>query len=76
MMPLWMTATLLELQSRCGCAFASEGRPCVAQRVWPKPVEPASGSLVSRSASRPSLPSAFEPASTPWASMTAMPALS
>ena len=26
--------------SQCGCAFASVTRPCVAQRVWPIPVEP------------------------------------
>ncbi len=34
MMPLWMTTTL---PARCGCAFCSDGRPCVAQRVWPMP---------------------------------------
>ena len=26
--------------SQCGWAFASVTRPCVAQRVWPMPVEP------------------------------------
>ena len=35
-MPLW-TTTILPVQSRCGCAFSSVGRPCVAQRVWPMP---------------------------------------
>ena len=25
------------VQSRCGWAFSSVGRPCVAQRVWPRP---------------------------------------
>jgi hypothetical protein len=28
----------------CGWALASDGRPCVAQRVWPMPVVPASAS--------------------------------
>ena len=37
MMPLWTTATP---PYECGCAFSSEGRPCVAQRVWPMPVQP------------------------------------
>ena len=35
-MPLW-TTTMSPVQSRCGCAFSSVGRPCVAQRVWPMP---------------------------------------
>ena len=39
MIPLWMTTTRPEA-SRCGWAFSSEGRPCVAQRVWPMPVRP------------------------------------
>ena len=37
MMPLWITTTL---PARCGCAFCSDGRPCVAQRVWPMPGVP------------------------------------
>ena len=37
-MPLWMTATGPAL---CGCAFSSDGRPCVAHRVWPIPIWPA-----------------------------------
>ena len=36
MMPLW-TTTMRPVQSRCGWAFSSVGRPCVAQRVWPTP---------------------------------------
>ena len=43
MMPLW-TTTIGRVQSRCGCAFSSVGRPCVAQRVCPMPYTPASGS--------------------------------
>ena len=35
-MPL-CTTTMSPLQSRCGWAFSSVGRPCVAQRVWPMP---------------------------------------
>ena len=42
MMPLCTTATL---SVACGCAFTSFGLPCVAQRVWPMPLWPASGSL-------------------------------
>src|SRR6058998_2664522 len=34
MMPLWMRTTL---PARCGWAFCSDGRPCVAHRVWPMP---------------------------------------
>ena len=42
MMPLW-TTTMRPVQSRCGWAFSSVGRPCVAQRVWPMPYSPSSG---------------------------------
>ena len=42
MMPLCTTATR---SVACGCALLSVGRPCVAQRVWPMPILPASGSL-------------------------------
>jgi hypothetical protein len=31
------------LQSACGCAFSSLGRPCVAHRVWPMPTQPELG---------------------------------
>ena len=44
MMPLW-TTTMRSLQSRCGWAFSSVGRPCVAQRVWPRPYLPLIGDL-------------------------------
>ena len=37
MMPLWTTASLREA---CGWALVSVGLPCVAQRVWPMPIEP------------------------------------
>ena len=40
MMPLCTTATR---SVACGWALASVGLPCVAQRVWPMPVEPCSG---------------------------------
>src|SRR5437660_1396233 len=43
MMPLWTTTRSPE-QSACGCAFASDGRPCVAQRVCAIPTLPATGS--------------------------------
>ena len=42
MMPL-CTTTMRPVQSRCGCAFSSVGRPCVAQRVCPMPYSPSSG---------------------------------
>ena len=43
MMPLCTTASR---SVACGCALLSVGRPCVAQRVWPMPMVPASGSLL------------------------------
>ena len=46
MMPLCTTATP---PYRCGWAFSSVGRPWVAQRVWPMPVLPETGSAFSRS---------------------------
>ena len=42
MMPLCTTASR---SVACGCALLSDGRPCVAQRVWPMPIVPWSGSL-------------------------------
>ena len=44
------------VQSRCGCAFSSVGRPCVAQRVWPMPKSPSMGSRASTSSRFESLP--------------------
>ena len=44
MMPLWTTASPREA---CGCALVSVGLPCVAQRVWPMPIEPESGAAAS-----------------------------
>ena len=48
MMPLWTTATR---SVACGWALSSVGRPCVAQRVWPMPIVPPSGSRSRRSSS-------------------------
>jgi hypothetical protein len=53
MIPLWITTTL---PARCGCAFCSDGLPCVAQRVCPTPGEPGNGcsrSMASRLSSFP-----------------------
>ena len=47
MMPL-CTTTIRPVQSRCGCAFSSVGRPCVAQRVWPDAVQPVNGLAANR----------------------------
>ena len=55
MIPLW-TTTILPLQSWCGWAFSSLGRPWVAQRVWPMPKAPASGSARRLSSRLRSLP--------------------
>ena len=55
MMPLW-TTTIRPVQSRCGWAFSSVGRPCVAHRVWPIPYSPSSGLPAMTSSSRASLP--------------------
>ena len=41
MMPLCTTASR---SVACGCALLSVGRPWVAQRVWPMPMVPVSGS--------------------------------
>ena len=62
MMPLCTTATR---SVACGCALVSVGRPWVAQRVWPMPIVPASGSLVSRFSRFCSLPSARRRVSAP-----------
>ena len=55
MMPL-CTTTILPVQSRCGWAFSSVGRPCVAQRVCPTPYSPSTGSVSITCSSRLSLP--------------------
>jgi hypothetical protein len=53
MMPLCTTDTPF---TRCGWAFSSEGRPWVAQRVWPMPTVPFGMSLASSISSSESLP--------------------
>ena len=73
MMPLWMTTTRPEA-SRCGCAFSSEGRPCVAQRVCPTPNRPGGGSRAIFAVRLPSLPSLRATRTTPSFPTTAMPA--
>ena len=73
MMPL-CTTTILPVQSRCGCAFSSVGRPCVAQRVWPMPYVPSSGFMrimFSRLRSFPSTRRIWRPSPLPE---TAIPA--
>ena len=55
MMPLWTTATR---SVAMGWALRSDGLPCVAQRVWPMPMVPGSGSAASRVSRLTSLPSA------------------
>src|SRR5450759_4563503 len=55
MMPLW-TTTMRPVQSRCGWAFSSVGRPCVAQRVCPMPYSPSRGLPAITSSRRASLP--------------------
>ncbi len=58
MIPLCTTA-ISPLGSVWGWALWSLGAPWVAQRVWPMPVDPATGSASSISARRESLPSAL-----------------
>jgi hypothetical protein len=73
MIPLWITATL-PVQSRCGWALRSVGRPWVAHRVCPIPVTPPSA--VS-DPSAPSSTSSFPAFRTTWTfppSSTATPA--
>jgi len=52
---LWTTASPREA---CGWALVSVGLPCVAQRVWPMPIEPKSGAAASLASRFLSLPSA------------------
>ena len=61
------------VQSRCGWAFSSVGRPCVAQRVWPMPYSPSSGCFASTSSRLESLPALRRISSSPLRT-TAMPA--
>src|SRR5512139_2127489 len=70
MIPLWMTATC---PARCGWAFSSEGRPWVAQRVWPTPHVPETGRFAICSVSRAIFPSDFRIAMSPSV-RTAIPA--
>ena len=72
MMPLCTTATRPS-QEVWGCAFASLGRPCVAQRVWPMPHVPARPSGSTRRASPLTLPLQCTTSSLPPCS-TAIPA--
>ena len=62
MMPLCTTASR---SVACGCALLSVGLPWVAQRVWPMPMVPASGSRCSRASRLRSLPSARRRVSAP-----------
>ena len=73
MMPLCTTATSPE---RWGWALVSLGRPWVAQRVWPMPRRPLTGSLASFSARRLSLPWARRTVKASGPVTTASPALS
>src|SRR6185503_7052329 len=65
--------TRLPVQSACGCAFSSLGRPWVAQRVWPIPKAPFSGSACRFSSRLRSLPTERRRVSEPFCT-TAMPA--
>ena len=62
MMPLCTTASF---SVACGWALFSVGLPWVAQRVWPMPMVPLSGSLCSRASRLRSLPSARRRVSAP-----------
>src|SRR5487761_594957 len=70
MMPLWTMATR---SVAIGWALVSFGTPCVAQRVWPMPMRPATGSAATRRARLSSLPSARRRSMRPFTSV-AMPA--
>ena len=72
MIPLW-TTTSVPWQSVWGWAFSSDGRPWVAQRVWPMPSEPVSGRSPRTASSILIRPAARRTWSVPsWS--TAMPA--
>src|SRR5688572_8403078 len=73
MMPLCTTASVL-VQSTCGCAFISHGRPWVAHRVCAMPSEPAGEPTFANCASRfEILPRALQ-ISRPWPLIVATPA--
>ena len=73
MMPLWMTV-MAPVQSTCGWALRSLGRPWVAQRVCARPT--AASGVASASAVRRlvSLPARFSTNSSPLGVTSAMPA--
>ena len=64
MMPL-CTTTMRPVQSWWGWAFSSVGRPWVAQRVWPRPHSPESGSAAMLAARFCSLPAERRRTTTP-----------
>ena len=66
MMPLWTTATRPAIW---GWALRSAGTPCVAQRVWPMPVVPGSGSAANSASRLRILPSARRLCSAPSTSV-------
>ena len=73
MIPLWMTV-ISPVQSWCGWALRSFGRPWVAQRVWARPMAACgvrSAMAVWRFAS---LPARFSTNRSPESSTSAMPA--
>src|SRR5688572_24383351 len=73
MMPLCTTASVF-VQSTCGCAFISHGRPWVAHRVCAMPSEPAGEPTFANCASRfEILPRALQ-ISRPWPLIVATPA--
>ncbi len=73
MIPLWIT-TMSPVQSACGCALRSFGRPWVAQRVCasPTPDDGASSPIAARRLA--SLPAFFSTKIDPSARTRAMPA--
>ena len=73
MIPLWITV-ISPVQSWCGWALRSFGRPWVAQRVWARPIAACgvrSAIAVWRLAS---LPAFFSTNMSPCSSTSAMPA--
>src|SRR5574341_1359261 len=75
MMPL-CTTIMVSSPLACGWAFASEGLPCVAQRVWPMPMVLANGRSASCDARLLTLPGILTRHSAPRSNDRAFPALS
>ena len=73
MIPLWITV-ISPVQSWCGWALRSLGRPCVAQRVWARPIAACGVRSAIAVCRLTSLPARFSTNISPDSSTRAIPA--